>query len=83
MGTRGEEVPRPPCSGVLARQKLITAARYMGVGVINYRGGATNSHLCRHTQKFMEHVLCAVWEIIPGLITRPVCTRVCNYGEIK
>lgn len=58
--------PHPP-----SRQKLITAARYTGVGVINYRGGATNSHLYRHTQKFMEHVLCAVWEIIPGLITRP------------
>lgn len=59
------------------RQKLITAARYMGVGVINYRGGATNSHLYRHTQKFMEHVLCAVWEIIPGLITKPARARAC------
>lgn len=61
----------------LPRQKLITAARYMGVGVINYRGGATNSHLYRHTQKFMEHVLCAVWEIIPGLITKPARARAC------
>lgn len=59
------------------RQKLITAARYMGVGVINYHGGATNSHLYRHTQKFMEHVLCAVWEIIPGLITKPARARAC------
>lgn len=65
-------LPSPP-----PRQKLITAARYMGVGVINYRGGATNSHLYRHTQKFMEHVLCAVWEIIPGLITKPARARAC------
>lgn len=67
----------PPSPHPLPRQKLITAARYMGVGVINYRGGATNSHLYRHTQKFMEHVLCAVWEIIPGLITKPARARAC------
>lgn len=66
-----------PLPSPLPRQKLITAARYMGVGVINYRGGATNSHLYRHTQKFMEHVLCAVWEIIPGLITKPARARAC------
>lgn len=69
--------PLPPSPHPLPRQKLITAARYMGVGVINYRGGATNSHLYRHTQKFMEHVLCAVWEIIPGLITKPARARAC------
>lgn len=66
-----------PLPSPLPRQKLITAARYMGVGVINYHGGATNSHLYRHTQKFMEHVLCAVWEIIPGLITKPARARAC------
>lgn len=69
--------PSLPLPHPLPRQKLITAARYMGVGVINYRGGATNSHLYRHTQKFMEHVLCAVWEIIPGLITKPARARAC------
>ena len=83
VGQSGGKRERERERGAPTRQKLITAARYMGVGVINYRGGTTNSHLYRHTQKFMEHVLCAVWEIIPGLITKPACTRVCNYGEIK